>query len=182
MQHIQHFTNNDYPSKKRKTTVLPRPEKINSSITFLRTIKYVAALFLTLLVTISSAAEHNVEMKNVGVDGTMVFEPAVINIAVGDTVHFLPTDMAHNSESVDGLTPEGSVTWKGEMNKKVSVTIDKEGVYVYQCLPHVPLAMVGVIVAGQPVNLEEVKANSTVLTSKFATNKDRLEKYLTEVR
>ena len=97
-------------------------------------------------------------------------------------MHFLPTDFAHNSESVEGLTPEGSVTWKGEMNKKVSITIDKEGVYVYQCLPHVPLAMVGVIVAGQPTNLEEVKEKSTALTNKFATNKDRLEKYLTEVR
>ena len=59
------------------------------------------------------AEEHTVEMKNSGTDGMMVFEPSVLKAAVGDTVHFVPTDMAHNSESVPGLTPEGSATWKG---------------------------------------------------------------------
>ena len=57
------------------------------------------------------AAEHTVQMKNVGADGTMVFEPAVLNVAVGDTVHFEPTDMAHNAESVNNLIPEGSAGW-----------------------------------------------------------------------
>ena len=89
-----------------------------------------------------------------------------------------PTDQLHNSESVEGLTPEGAVTWKGAMNKKVSVTLDKEGVYVYQCLPHVPLAMVGVIVAGEPTNLEQIKAKAADFSNRFATNKDRLDKYL----
>lgn len=139
-------------------------------------------IFITLFAIVYSAAtnaaEHTVEMKNVGEDGSMVFEPAVLRVAVGDTVHFLPTDLAHNSESVEGLTPEGSITWKGEMNKKVSVVLDKEGVYVYQCLPHVPLAMVGVIVAGKPTNLEEIRKNASSLSSKFAVNKNRLDKYL----
>ena len=130
----------------------------------------------------NEVVSKHVEMKNVGADGTMVFEPAVIKISVGDTVHFLPTDPAHNAESVEGLKPDGSVTWKGEMNKKVSVTIDTEGVYVYQCLPHVPLAMVGVIVAGQPNNMDEIKEGATKLASKFATNKDRLDKYLAQIK
>ena len=90
----------------------------------------------------------------------MVFEPAVIKVAVGDTVNFVLVDMAHNSESVEGLTPEGSVTWKGKDNQNVSVTLDKEGVYVYQCKPHIMLGMVGVIVAGEPVNLEAIKSAS----------------------
>jgi pseudoazurin len=128
------------------------------------------------------AADHNVEMKNGGKDGSMVFEPGVINVAVGDTVHFLPTDQMHNSESVTGLVPAGATMWKGEMNKKVSVTVDKEGVYVYKCTPHTALAMVGVIVAGKPTNLADIKKNAGTLSSKFVTNKDRLDKYLAQVK
>jgi len=135
-----------------------------------------AALFLSSQVAV--AAEHTVQMKNVGADGTMVFEPAVVKAAVGDTVHFVPTDMAHNSESVPGLIPEGAAGWKGEMNQKISVTLDKEGVYVYKCAPHTVMAMVGVVVADNPTNLDDVKANSASLSATFAMNKDRLDKYL----
>lgn len=127
------------------------------------------------------SAEHNVAMKNSGAGGVMVFEPAVLKVAVGDTVNFLPTDLAHNSESVAGLIPEGATAWKGDLSKKVTVTIDKEGVYVYRCLPHSVMAMVGVIVAGDASNLEAVKANSAALSNTFVTNKDRLNQYLSEL-
>ena len=140
-----------------------------------------SVLALALSANYVFAADHVVQMKNGGADGPMVFEPAVIKVAVGDTVHFEPTDMAHNSESVSGLTPEGAVTWKGEMSKKVSVTIDKEGVYVYQCLPHSMMGMVGVVVAGEPVNLDAVKSNAGQLSGKFAMNKDRLDNYLGQI-
>ena len=126
--------------------------------------------------------DHKVEMKNTGADGIMVFEPAVLRVNVGDTIHFMPTDMAHNSESIEGLTPKGSVTWQGAMNEAVSVTLDKEGVYVYQCLPHAPLAMVGVIVAGEPTNLAEIKEKAIDYSSRFATNKDRLDNYITSLQ
>ena len=53
-----------------------------------------------------ATTEHEVAMKNAGTDGMKVFEPAVLRVNIGDTVHFMPTDMAHNSESVEGLTPE----------------------------------------------------------------------------
>ena len=143
-----------------------------------------APLSLTLLLSSMAvhAAEHVVEMKNNGADGMMVFEPSVIKVAVGDTVKFVPTDMAHNSQSVDGLTPVGSATWQGVMNQEVSVTLDKEGVYVYQCAPHSIMAMVGVVVAGNPVNLDQIKADSKKLTSTFVMNKDRLDNYLAGIK
>lgn len=146
-------------------------------------LKFLATLGLglALAATAAQAAEFTVQMKNAGTDGPMVFEPAVVKVAVGDTVHFVPSDMAHNSESVDGLVPSGAATWKGGMNQKVSVTVDKEGVYVYQCNPHAIMAMVGVIVAGEPTNLEEVKANAASLNAKFVVNKDRLDKYLSQI-
>lgn len=144
-------------------------------------IKILLALSLLFALGPVGAAEHTVEMKNMGADGPMVFEPAVIKVAVGDTVKFVLVDQLHNSESVEGLTPEGSVTWQGEMNQDISVTLDKEGVYVYQCTPHVMLGMVGVIVAGAPVNLEAIKNDSKTLSEMFVMNKDRLDKYLAQI-
>ena len=145
-------------------------------------LKLLLALSLLFALGLAGAAEeHTVEMKNMGADGSMVFEPAVIKVAVGDTVNFVLIDQLHNSESVEGLTPEGSVTWQGGMNQNISVTLDKEGVYVYQCTPHVMLGMVGVIVAGEPVNLEAIKSDSKALSGMFVMNKDRLDKYLSQV-
>lgn len=144
-------------------------------------LKLLLALSLLFALGLAGAAEHTVEMKNMGADGSMVFEPAVIKVAVGDTVNFVLIDQLHNSESVEGLTPEGAVTWKGGMNQNISVTLDKEGVYVYQCTPHVMLGMVGVIVAGEPVNLEAIKSDSKELSGMFVMNKDRLDKYLSQI-
>ena len=144
-------------------------------------LKLLLALSLLFALGLVRAAEHTVEMKNMGADGPMVFEPAVIKVAVGDTVNFVLIDQLHNSESVEGLTPEGSVTWQGGMNQNISVTLDKEGVYVYQCTPHVMLGMVGVIVAGEPVNLEAIKSDSKELSGMFVMNKDRLDKYLSQI-
>jgi len=141
-------------------------------------VKLLVISFIVSFSPLLFTAEYEVEMKNSGADGIMVFEPAVLKVNVGDTVHFIPTDLAHNSESAEGLTPEGAVTWKGAMNQKVSVTLDKEGIYVYQCLPHASLAMVGLIVAGEATNLEQIKAKSAAYSAGFAANKDRLNKYL----
>lgn len=148
------------------------------SIMKFKVLSILSALFLSANVI---AADFTVEMKNAGADGTMVFEPAVLKVAVGDTVTFVPTDSFHNSETVDGLTPAGAVTWKGEMNKPVTVTLDKEGVYVYKCLPHLPMAMVGVVVAGEPVNLADIKEKAVSLEAGFAMNKGRLDKYLSQL-
>ena len=79
--------------------------------------KKLFAATLLLASSLTWAAEHTVKMKNAGADGSMVFEPAVLNVAVGDTVHFEPTDPAHNSESVAGLIPAGAASWKGGMSQ-----------------------------------------------------------------
>lgn len=142
------------------------------------------ALGLVLLTSMSPAlaAEYEVEMKNASIDGTMVFVPPVLNIEVGDTVHFLPTDRGHNSQTIAGMVPEGGTTWSGGINEKISVTIDTEGVYVYKCLPHTAMAMVGVIVAGNPSNIDTVKQKSVELSKDFAIHKYRLEEYLDQVK
>ena len=140
--------------------------------------KLCVAVLLSTLSVLAVGAEHTVQMKNSGTDGMMVFEPGFLKVAVGDTVHFEPTDIGHNSQSVAELIPAGATSWKGEFGKKVSVTIDKNGVYVYQCLPHTMLAMVGVIVAGDATNLADVKAKAVSFNAKISMNKERLNTYL----
>jgi pseudoazurin len=96
----------------------------------------------------AAAADHVVKMLNKGKAGMMVFEPALVKVAPGDTVTFVPTDKIHNAESISGMTPAGAVAFKGKMGQPLTVKFSKTGVYGYKCLPHYGMGMVGVIVVG----------------------------------
>ncbi len=105
------------------------------------------------------AANVEVKMLNKGEAGTMVFEPALIKIAPGDTVTFLPTDKSHNAESIKEMVPEGGELFKGGINKEVVATFTVPGVYAVKCAPHLGMGMVALIVVGEDTsNLEAVKA------------------------
>jgi len=108
----------------------------------------------------------------------MIFEPAAIKVSVGDTIHFKATDLAHNSASITGMIPSGAEAWAGSMSRDISVTLNTEGVYVYQCDPHVVMAMVGVIQVGEAVNMEEIEVAAKEMKGSFAMNQQRLEQYL----
>jgi pseudoazurin len=103
-------------------------------------------------------AEVEVKMLNKGADGPMVFEPALVEIAPGDTVKFVPTDKGHNAETIQGMSPEGAPPFAGKMNQEVTVTFDKPGVYGYRCKPHYGMGMVGLVVVGEAGNAETAKA------------------------
>jgi pseudoazurin len=110
------------------------------------------------VISSAHAAEHEVKMLNKGAAGIMVFEPALLEIAPGDTVLFRAVDKGHNAASIDGMVPEGGPTWKGGLGKDVDVTFDVEGVYGVRCVPHYPLGMVALIVVGDPaINLESAR-------------------------
>ena len=96
----------------------------------------------------AAAADHVVKMLNKGKAGMMVFEPALVKIAPGDTVTFIPTDKSHNAESIAGMIPGGATAFKGKMNQPLKVTFAKPGLYGYKCLPHYGMGMVGVVVVG----------------------------------
>lgn len=119
----------------------------------------VAAAIALLGIGAAQAAEHEVKMLNKGERGMMVFEPAVLSVAPGDTVRFVPTHKSHNAESIDGMLPEGAEPFAGEINEEVTVTFEKEGVYGYKCKPHYAMGMVGLVVVGDSKpNLEAAKA------------------------
>ena len=107
-------------------------------------------------IELSQGSEHTIKMLNSGDGGQMIFEPAVIKVSKGDTIHFKASDMSHNSASIDGMVPDGANSWSGQMNMDISITLDTEGIYVYQCDPHVMMAMIGVIQVGEPTNIDPV--------------------------
>ena len=143
--------------------------------------KYITPIITILFCTFSLGsfgAEHVVKMLNSGKEGSMIFEPSVLKIEIGDSVTFKATDTGHNSVSIPNLIPAGAENWQGNLNQDVTVSFEKEGVYVYQCSPHIVLAMVGVIAVGEATNLEQIMTESEGIQQSFVMNKDRLESYL----
>jgi pseudoazurin len=138
---------------------------------------FVLIIFLPL---ISWAKNYRVEMLNDKDGQAMVFEPAFLKVEKGDQITFVPVDAGHNSRSV--FVPEGSNDWKGENNQEVIFSYQKEGVYIYQCSNHSVMGMVGVIQVGKPSNLEEAKKFIKNYKKKIAINKDRLDKYISQIK
>ncbi|OBZ92118.1 hypothetical protein ADU59_28295 [Pararhizobium polonicum] len=106
------------------------------------------------------AETHEVRMLNRGETGAMVFEPAFLQIAPGDTVRFVAAEPGHNAESIKDLIPEGAKPFKGRVNEEIEVTFDIEGAYAYKCAPHFSMGMVGLIVVGK--NLANLDAFAKV--------------------
>lgn len=118
-----------------------------------RLVRLVCGVLLTCApVQMADAAEYQVRMLNQGADGMMQYDPQLLRIAPGDTVHFTATDQGHNVQSIDGMIPDGAKPFRGEIGQNLTVTFAVPGVYGYRCTPHGTLGMVGLIVVGNPVN------------------------------
>ncbi len=129
------------------------------------------------------AADHTVEMLSSSNGEMMVFKPAVLKIAPGDTVTWKATNPGHNTASISEMTPDASLSWNGNINEELKITFNKEGVYGYKCTPHYILGMVGIIAVGN--DLTNLPASSDFATSeekKFATNKERFSSYINQLK
>lgn len=86
----------------------------------------------------------------------LIYDPLVIKINTGDSVAW--RNMAtHNTESLEGLIPEGAEKWSSPIGKSFTRAFTQEGIYVYKCTPHFGTGMGGAIIVGEPVNLEQIK-------------------------
>ena len=116
-----------------------------------------AAIFMALALP-AGAADFEVHMLNKGAEGAMVFEPAFVKIAAGDSITFIPTDKGHNVETIKDMIPEGAEAFMSKMNENFKVTFDKPGAYGLKCAPHVGMGMVAFVAVGDaPANLDAVK-------------------------
>ena len=106
-----------------------------------------AAVVIT-LAGAAAAETFEVQMLNKGAAGTMVFEPASLRAAVGDTVKFIAADKGHNAQTIDGMMPEGAEGFTGRINEEIEITLTEPGVYGVMCKPHFAMGMVMVIAVG----------------------------------
>lgn len=133
----------------------------------IRTMKLAMAMTTLALVGAAPAPaprQWQVQMLNKGPDGQlMVFSPAKLAIAPGDSVKFVATDKGHNAESIAGMIPAGATPFKGAINQEIVVKFDRAGMYGYKCLPHLGLGMVGVIQVGNAANRAQLQAEAAKL-------------------
>lgn len=85
------------------------------------------------------------------------YNPLVVKIQPGDTVAW-ENMSTHDTQSLEGLIPEGAEPWHSPMSENFQRTFTVEGIYVYKCTPHFGAGMGGAIIVGKPVNLDAIKA------------------------
>jgi pseudoazurin len=135
---------------------------------------------LALAAAPASAKEYQVKMLNKGSDGRlMVFEPAFVKVAPGDTVRFVPADKGHNAESVAGMLPNGAAPFKGKINEELVVRFAKAGLYGYKCLPHAGMGMVGLVQVGAAANKAQA---ATAAATVPGLGKKKMGELLTKVQ
>lgn len=112
----------------------------------------VAALIvgaLGLVPTVAVAKTVTIEMKNfVAGSGSMVFTPAYVEVARGDTVIFKATDPGHNAATIASFAPADTPVVNGKLNKDQSITFVKPGFYGFKCTPHYSLGMIALVRVG----------------------------------
>lgn len=135
---------------------------------------------LMALSTTAFAANHEVKMLDSGKDGGMVFEPGFLKAEVGDTVTFKPTHKGHWVQS--RAVPEGIDKFLSKEDEEFTLTLTKEGVYVYICPPHRMMNMSGIIQVGNPVNKDAAQAEVDKLEKRATENKGRLAEYMAQVK
>jgi len=109
-------------------------------------------------------AVQEVQMLNVHPEDRrkrMVFYPLIQVVQPGDTIKFLSVDPGHNSQSIEGMIPEGAEAWKSRTSQDFELTLTVPGIYGYKCTPHYATGMVGLIIVegeGKLDNLEAARA------------------------
>lgn len=86
------------------------------------------------------------------------YAPLVLFINPGDEVTWSNMN-GHDTQNVEGMIPEGAKPWHSAMGENYSHTFTVEGVYFYKCTPHWGTGMGGVIVVGNPTNLDAIIAS-----------------------
>jgi pseudoazurin len=68
--------------------------------------------------------------------------------------------IGHDTEAIEGMMPAGAEGWKSKLGEEAyTITVEKEGAYIYKCNPHISTGMVGAIVVGDgdPANLGDIE-------------------------
>ena len=138
-------------------------------------IKTATAIILSLVCAVSYQAlgdEIEVKSLNRSSTGFFVFSPDFVRIKPGDAINFVAADKGHGVRSVPGMIPEGAQPFDAKMSQDVKVAFTVPGVYVIACKPHAAMGMVGVVVVGDPTNIDKI--DPSTLPGKARTKLDTL--------
>ncbi|MEO0423784.1 MAG: plastocyanin/azurin family copper-binding protein [Pseudomonadota bacterium] len=113
------------------------------------------SLFLLPMIGTVAADEHVVQAIATRGFESMLFEPDFLQVAPGDTVTFQVDDFDHQPQSA--FIPTGATPWRAEKGKSITVKLAEPGVYVFDCAYHNVMGMAGVIVVGEPRNVDEAR-------------------------
>lgn len=112
-----------------------------------------AALLLTASISPAFAETIEVEMLNKNDAGDrMVFSQELIRADVGDVIRFVPTDRAHNAQSVRDALPVGQEPFRGRINEAVEYVVTETGLTAVICAPHQAMGMVALVVVGDDLS------------------------------
>jgi pseudoazurin len=121
--------------------------------------KAISLIALTTLLFAGQAAQADEHV----IEGVVTqWRPMVTFAKAGDTVRFKGMT-GHDTETIAGMLPDGATPWKSDLGEEgFSATLDKDGVYIFKCNPHMTTGMVGVVVVGDarpPANLAQLEAS-----------------------
>ena len=126
--------------------------------------KQIIISILTIFIAVNvNSKEIIIDMLNKREDGEkMVYSQDIAKVDVGDTIKWLPTAKGHNVEFLAG--PDGvDLPKKSGLNKEVSMTFEKSGVYLYVCTPHKVMGMIGLVVVGGDTSNKDAVAKTKML-------------------
>ena len=121
--------------------------EITKSICSALSLWFVACV-IVLVAALAPAHANTVEMLNKDADGNkMVYSQELVEIAVGESITWVPTAKGHNVEII--AAPEGfDIPKKSKNSKEVTIEFTTPGIYYYWCTPHKGMGMIGLVVVG----------------------------------
>ena len=125
--------------------------------------KTAAVIVLSLVCALSYQAlgdEIEVKSLNRSSTGFFVFSPDFVRIKPGDVINFVASDKGHQVYSVPGMIPEGAEPFDAKMSEDIKVTFTVSGVYVVACRPHMIMGMIGIVLVGDPMNIDKLDPSS----------------------
>ena len=144
----------------------------------MKVIGFIGAVFAFVFFTnLAYGADMTIDMLNKDADGNkMVYSKEVAEVAVGDTITWLPASKGHNVEII--AAPEGfDIPKKSKISKEASITFDVPGIYYYWCTPHKGMGMIGLVVVGDDTSNKDAIAKAKAL----GKSKKKLKKLLDEL-
>ena len=99
-----------------------------------------------LLIPALHAQEQTVEMLNERDGQMMVFSKELVFLEVGESLLWRATDKTHSVMFLADGIPHGVETFRSPFNVDGRFLFKTPGVYVYKCLAHYGMGMIGVVV------------------------------------